>query len=67
MNPKFSVGNVVKLKSGGPDMTITIVMNKTDPTSATQRSFKGSYICEWFLGNTDNKKEFPEDALEFIR
>jgi uncharacterized protein YodC (DUF2158 family) len=50
----FKVGDIVRLKSGGPKMTVTKVV--------------GDRIhCEWF--NDDNKvdfKVFPPEALEAV-
>ncbi|MNJ42161.1 hypothetical protein D3C77_371160 [compost metagenome] len=35
----FTVGDIVKLKSGGPDMTVQVVPEKGD-----------NYRCQWFAG-----------------
>jgi uncharacterized protein YodC (DUF2158 family) len=64
-DPKFKQGDTVKLKSGSPAMTVVKVMTKPDPTSATLSSFKGTYLCSWFVDTKlSDKVEFPEDALE---
>lgn len=38
--PQFKAGDVVRLKSGGPRMTVSAV--ETAPTGRVQ------YVCEWF-------------------
>lgn len=50
----FKVGDIVKLKSGGPDMTVRVV---PDPTSKT-------YTCQWFAGKKLEQGSFPGDSLE---
>lgn len=48
----FVVGDVVQLKSGGPNMTVTTVEGK-------------EIFCEWFSGDSNEVKRyvFPPDAL----
>lgn len=48
---KFNVGDIVKLKSGGPDMTI-------------QSNTDNGYYCQWFAGKKLERGAFPEDSLE---
>jgi uncharacterized protein YodC (DUF2158 family) len=48
----FKTGDVVRLKSGGPPMTVT-GMSQT-----------GSVICQWFWNNKMESGSFPPDALE---
>lgn len=51
---KFVVGDLVKLKSGGPTMTVN-----------NANELRGYYECKWFEKNDVLKKEnFKEDALE---
>ena len=48
----FKIGDVVVLKSGGPDMTITSAGDST-------------VRCKWFLqGGTPTWHDFPPDALK---
>jgi uncharacterized protein YodC (DUF2158 family) len=54
MANKFVIGNIVKLKSGGPGMTV-----RTVPDMA-----KGYYDCQWFAGKKLESGRFPEDSLE---
>ena len=47
---KFKTGNIVKLKSGGPEMTV--------------RSVGGSLvICQWFAGKKLSMGNFELDSL----
>ncbi|EPK0249914.1 DUF2158 domain-containing protein [Serratia marcescens] len=55
MNNAFDVGDLVKLKSGGPDMTIQSV-------SETSTSY--SYWCQWFAGRKLERGNFSEASLE---
>jgi uncharacterized protein YodC (DUF2158 family) len=47
----FEPGAIVRLKSGGPNMTV--VRRETDPTNISGLPI---YLCEWF----DNKKRVTE-------
>lgn len=54
---KFSVGNIVKLNSGGPDMTVKTVPEGT-----------GTYFdCQWFAGKKLETGRFPADSLELVK
>ena len=47
---EFGIGAVVELKSGGPAMTITQVVDTPDGRSAW---------CQWFDGETKHGAAFP--------
>ncbi|MDA2937027.1 DUF2158 domain-containing protein [Acidobacteria bacterium AH-259-A15] len=50
---KFKSGDIVKLKSGGPNMTVD--------------SYVASHIrCSWFAGNKLQMGSFEEDSLERV-
>ncbi|ALO34504.1 hypothetical protein CMT41_07080 [Colwellia sp. MT41] len=53
---KFKVGDIVKIKSGGPDMTIQ--------TMPSQRN--SYYYCQWFAGKKLEIGHFPEGSLELV-
>jgi uncharacterized protein YodC (DUF2158 family) len=55
--PKFVVGSVVKLKSGGPDMTVR----------STPRDSSDYYDCQWFAGKKLESGRFPTDSLEPVK
>ncbi|GAA4413863.1 hypothetical protein GCM10011450_22420 [Advenella faeciporci] len=50
---QFAVGTIVKLKSGGPDMTVRgwSELNK-------------AYTCQWFAGKKLEQGHFPLSSLE---
>lgn len=50
---EFDVGNIVKLKSGGPDMTVQL--KEREPTY---------YRCQWFAGKKLESGRFPPESLE---
>lgn len=56
----FSVGDLVKLKSGGPDMTVHIVK------TGMQDEFSGSYTCQWFAGKKLDQGTFRQESLEKV-
>lgn len=56
MENKFSTGDIVKLKSGGPDMTV-----QGEPDD--MRIF---YTCQWFAGKKLEQGRFPEESLEKV-
>lgn len=54
----FNVGDIVKLKSGGPEMTINSVS-----TNSQTGEFTGVYTCQWFAGKKLDQGRFPEESL----
>lgn len=54
---KFAVGDIVKLKSGGPEMT---VQSQPDPPGKM-------YQCQWFAGKKLESGRFPPDSLELVK
>jgi len=56
MRGAFQIGEVVRLKSGGPDMTVVACGARAEP---------GLIECAWFdLSNTHAAAMFPRLALE---
>ena len=49
---RFTVGDVVRLKSGGPDMTVTALF-----------PMRKEYGCTWFADHKLENTRFPEAAL----
>lgn len=47
----FKEGDLVKLKSGGPDMTIMSL------------GHTGSYLCVWFSDSKRNEGYFGEESI----
>lgn len=50
MANKFKIGDIVQLKSGGPKMTVTAVLEKAVQTA-------------WFAGSKKEQGAFPFDAV----
>ncbi|CRM12723.1 putative small protein [Pseudomonas sp. 24 E 13] len=49
---EFKVGEIVKLKSGGPDMTVR-----------AYRLSNNLYTCQWFAGKKLDQGEFRTESL----
>lgn len=69
----FKIGDVVQLKSGGPQMKVqriigaddTNFMIKTaDEFLKTQGFTDGDVICQWFNGNKLESGTFKSDSLD---
>jgi len=57
MSNTYNIGDIVKLKSGGPEMTIKKVnTNMNDEPS-------GHYQCQWFAGKKLDSGVFPQESL----
>lgn len=52
----FEVGNIVKLKSSGPEMTVEKVFEDRD-----------TYRCQWFAGKKLESGVFPGDSLSLVQ
>ena len=53
---EIKVGDVVELKSGGPDMTVILI-------TAKDLNVK----CAWFDGNELKYADFSEDSLKKVK
>lgn len=53
---EFKVGVVVKLKSGGPDMTVKEWSN-----------YSSHYVCQWFAGKKLEEGAFQPESLEVVK
>ncbi len=53
--PDFKEGDIVKLKSGGPDMTVT-----------NPKSLGDQVVCKWFAGSKVQEGKFHPDSLEHV-
>jgi uncharacterized protein YodC (DUF2158 family) len=54
----FNIGDIVTLKSGGPDMTVRKVYTKE-----MSSDFGGTYQCQWFAGKKLDSGSFPQESL----
>lgn len=56
MKVKFPVGTTVRLKAGGPDMSV-----KSVPSQLSSH-----YVCQWFAGKKLEQGTFAEETLETV-
>ena len=66
---EFNIGDVVQLKSGGPEMTIQDILGKTtskqmDFAYKTAGHSDGELICKWFSGNKLESGLFKPETLK---
>ena len=59
--PQFVVGTIVKLKSGGPDMTVQEVC-----VNYNTKKPNGDVDCQWFAGKKLERGHFPIASLELV-
>ncbi|AFM60230.1 MULTISPECIES: YodC family protein [Enterobacteriaceae] len=57
---KYKVGDKVKLRSGGPVMTVQQI-SVPQPTM-----YRGTNRCQWFAGKKLEEGYFPDDSLEEV-
>ncbi|MFS7244457.1 YodC family protein [Rahnella inusitata] len=57
MTSTFAVGDLVKLKSGGPDMTVQEIIERNDAYS---------YWCQWFAGRKLERGLFSQNSLDAV-
>lgn len=55
---KYKIGDIVKLKSGGPDMTV-----KQQGEGMNEEIF----VCQWFAGKKLERGAFPSESLESVK
>ena len=65
MAQKFKTGDIVQLKSGGPEMTVKEYKRVTKP-DLTGAVSDNELICEWFDKNELKTGYFHQDSLENI-
>jgi uncharacterized protein YodC (DUF2158 family) len=58
----FKIGDIVRLKSGGPDMTIV----GTARTIEADLRQKTRWSCSWFGGKKLEHGSFPSEALDAV-
>lgn len=56
---ELTVGEIVRLKSGGPEMT---VHSRVDHSLGVS----GNYTCQWFAGKKLERGVFPRESLEVV-
>ena len=60
MSQSFAIGDVVQLKSGGPQMTI----DKSYPPNRDRS--EALCVCKWFDNGTSKSETFAASALERV-
>lgn len=58
MAEEFNVGDVVELKSGGPEMTVSKPAYNTQPDEVD---------CQWFGGRKLEHGKFPKASLVHVK
>lgn len=53
----FVIGDIVKLKSGGPEMTVKEAISNFGGEET------GNYRCQWFAGKKLDNGVFPYESL----
>jgi Uncharacterized small protein (DUF2158). len=67
---KIVKGSVVKLRSGGPEMTVACIVKETliPDADIMQKLNNPYYCCQWFTDKNELQKDkFYLEQLEFIR
>lgn len=62
MSEKFKVGNVVKLKSGGPNMTVT----NAGPVDYEHSVRNDLVSCKWFDKTKLESRRFQDAELDLV-
>ena len=52
---QFKIGDIVRLKSGGPDMTVNELPDQYN-----------GYRCQWFAGKKLERGIFEPDAIQLV-
>jgi uncharacterized protein YodC (DUF2158 family) len=55
MDTEFKTGDLVELKSGGPQMTVGFYLK---PHS--------KWVCYWFIGSEKKESDFPKEVLKHV-
>ncbi len=67
---ELKIGDIVTIKSGGPDMTVSQVIGydeiepKLDIQLAIQGFTKGDVVCQWFDGNIKYNDTFKREIIK---
>lgn len=70
---RFNIGDIVQLKSGGPQMTVQRIIGTSDSNFMiraadeflkTQGFLEGDVVCQWFNDNKLESGTFKQDSLK---
>ena len=69
---KFNIGDLVELKSGGPEMTIHSIVgdstNEFESSIFITKGYKeGDLICKWFLNGNVQSEIFKAETVTKIK
>lgn len=62
----FIIGDVVRLKSGGPHMTVEIESRDDERNPFRTGIQAAKYLCSWFNGTKREQGWFVADSLEKV-
>jgi uncharacterized protein YodC (DUF2158 family) len=72
---RFNIGDIVQLKSGGPQMTVQRIIGMSDANFMiraadeflkTQGFTEGDVVCQWFNDNRLESGTFKQESLKSI-
>ena len=72
---EYNLGDIVQLKSGGPQMTVqriigsdksNLMIKASDEFMKTQGFKEGDVVCQWFNGNKLESGTFKAESLKKI-
>lgn len=67
----IKVGDVVTLKSGGPNMTVQRIIDDSRSQANTLASMRGGevgdVVCQWFDETDLKSNTFPPESLETVK
>ncbi len=61
---KLNIGDVVQLKSGGPEMTVSELELLLDMQTQNYDKFSGFVFCQWFIEGKRTDGKFHQDTLD---
>ncbi len=66
VEPKFKVGDRVRLKSGGEIMTVAALRKELNMQTSEFDLFYGYVFCTWFEGGKMKTDRFLQDMLQLV-
>jgi uncharacterized protein YodC (DUF2158 family) len=72
---EYNIGDIVQLKSGGPQMTVqrivgsdssNLIIKAADEFMKTQGFKEGDIVCQWFNGNKLESGTFKAEGLKKV-
>lgn len=67
LEPKFKIGNVVQLASGGQHMTIAQIEGTLNMQTSKFDKWTGYVWCNWFVDTDLKKEKFHQDSLVLVK